>query len=563
MSLTSPVASSLVVVGLEHERIIAILQRHLAARGDVEVRRASAQDTGDGLSLTLQLVPELGAESFHLTITPREVMLRAGDELGLLQGIGKFLRRCHFTPQGIQLGEEEIVESHTVPALRGIYFATHFHNYYHDAPLDEIIHYVEDLALWGMNTLQVWFDMHHYTGIDDPAAQAMIERLRSILLVAKNLGVRTCLVHLGNEAYAGSPTDLRADFNTGRASYDVELCPNKPGATELMLQWFDEMLQAFAEISPDYITFGPYDQGGCACEQCKPWGANGYLQIAEAKARHARTLFPNTKIILSTWLFDYARDEGEWTGLTQAFSSKPDWCDYIQADSHTTYPDYPLVHGVPGGLPLVNFPEISMWMMHPWGGFGANPLAARFEKLLRRIETKISGGFTYSEGIYEDINKVLWLQWYGNPQKSAQEILREYIAYEFSPDVVDDVLEVMTVLEKNHNHLWTMNWHLQRQTRFAMRFAQDPRPAFEKMQRADALLSESAKKSWRWRILYLRALLDSRLYATEGFWGDEVCESAFEELTAIFHAQNAEYKCAPPTKESIAKANSSEHSVTE
>ena len=33
--------------------------------------------------------------------------------------------------------------------------------------------YVEELALWGCNTLAVWFDLHHYHGIDDPEARAM------------------------------------------------------------------------------------------------------------------------------------------------------------------------------------------------------------------------------------------------------------------------------------------------------------------------------------------------------------------------------------------------------
>ena len=46
-------------------------------------------------------------------------------------------------------------------AVRGIYFATHFHNFYHDAPLEEVQRYVEDLGLWGFNVLAVWYDMRH------------------------------------------------------------------------------------------------------------------------------------------------------------------------------------------------------------------------------------------------------------------------------------------------------------------------------------------------------------------------------------------------------------------
>jgi hypothetical protein len=565
MSADQFFTSSLVLSGLEllpqGERVFEIVRRHLAARGGVQVQKQGESESA--LTLSLSLDVQLGPESFCLSFDRNQATLRAGDQMGLTHGLGKFLRACRFEPNGLYapaaLTIEEIRET---PVIRGMYFASHFHNYYHDAPVDEINRYVEDLALWGMNTLQVWFDMHHYTGIQDPAAQTMIERLRAILLAAKAIGVRAALVQLGNEAYAGSPQELRADYKTGRAVYEVELCPHKSGATELMLQWHDEVLQAFADVSPDYLVFGPYDQGGCACEQCRPWGVNGYLKIVEAKARHARQRFPQLKVILSTWLFDYGHDQGEWAGLDQAFRPKPDWCDYIQADSHTTFPTYPLENGVPGGLPLLNFPEISMWMMYPWGGFGANPLAKRFSGLFETVKPHIAGGFPYSEGIYEDLNKVLWLQWYGDPQRSAESILREYTGYEFSPDVEEEVLETVAILEENHNHYWMINQYFQRSARIAMEFPGDAHLAWQKMQNANEKLSDAAKVSWRWRILYLRALIDAQLEPTQGFWGNEICERAMEELTEIYHAQNAEYKCAPPTVASIAAMRSSEIHVT-
>jgi len=45
-------------------------------------------------------------------------------------------------------------------------------------------------------------------------------------------------------------------------------------------------------------------------------------------------------------------------------------------DDHDDFPRWPLDHGggKVGGLPLLNFPEISMWGRSPWGGYGFNPL---------------------------------------------------------------------------------------------------------------------------------------------------------------------------------------------
>jgi hypothetical protein len=62
-----------------------------------------------------------------------------------------------------------------------------------------------------------------------------------------------------------------------------------------------------------------------------------------------------------------------------------------------------LDEGVPGGLPLLNFPDISMCGQEPWGEYGANPLPEHLQKRWDGTKHKLSGGCPYSEGIYEDL----------------------------------------------------------------------------------------------------------------------------------------------------------------
>jgi hypothetical protein len=59
-----------------------------------------------------------------------------------------------------------------------------------------------------------------------------------------------------------------------------------------------------------------------------------------------------------------------------------------------------LDQGVPGGLPLLNFPDISMWA-ESREGYGAHPLPERLQRRWDGTKKKLSGGFPYSEGIYE------------------------------------------------------------------------------------------------------------------------------------------------------------------
>jgi len=53
-------------------------------------------------------------------------------------------------------------------------------------------------------------------------------------------------------------------------------------------------------------------------------------------------------------------------------------------------------------------------------------------------------------GIYEDITKVVYGQFYWG-DRPAEETLREYAAFEYSPEVVDEVLKVIATLEQNHH----------------------------------------------------------------------------------------------------------------
>jgi len=184
--------------------------------------------------------------------------------------------------------------------------------------------------------------------------------------------------------------------------------------------------------------------------------------------------------------------------------------------------------------------------MWPWGGLGANPLPKRFQRLWDQVGDRVAGGFPYSEGIYEDINKAVLSRFYWDPQSSARETVREYAAFEFSPEVADDVLRAVEILEANHRYC---RW---RETRGEKPI--EPRPdmedagaaeAFALLEKTDAQLTERARTAWRWRVLYLRGLIDRERFSNEGV-PTGACDDAFEELTRIYHAANAEPQVHPP-----------------
>ena len=174
----------------------------------------------------------------------------------------------------------------------------------------------------------------------------------------------------------------------------------------------------------------------------------------------------------------------------------------------------------------------------PWGGYGAASLPDRFQAEWRAKSGVLSGGYPYSEGLYDDIGKALYAQFYWDSKRPAADIVKEYCAFEFSPDVIDDMAEAIGIFEQNH----------QRQ---AINVSAEE--AFRLIQQTEVKLTLQARVAWRWRLLALRALIDRELFETvprsvfkqqgtkkrvftASIPGGETLKAAFEELRAIYHA---------------------------
>jgi hypothetical protein len=485
------------------ERIVSVFIRQVE-------KRCSAKVTTQGeapLTVVLTIDSSIGDEGFRIRDHADGGIEVAGqNELGILYGLGKLLRASQYLEEGFIAGSWR-GESVPKKPVRGIYFATHFHNFYHDGPVTEIQRYVEELALWGCNNLMVWYDMNHFNGFDDPKAVAFRERLDGILKTASGLGLGTAFIMIGNEGYSSSPKELRSTGGKRGGYYESQICPNKPGGMDYELRVQTEMMDWMRSYNPQYLCLWPFDPGGCDCEYCRPWATNGFVEVAKSITKAARDKLPDVKIVLSNWFYN----ESEKTELGKILSAEPLWVDLVLGP-------------VPGtDIPAVNFPEISMLNVKPWGGYGATPVPQQLQSKYSQM-ANINGGWSYSEGIFEDMNKVTMLQMYWNPENSDSLSLREYATFEFSPEVADDVLTIIKILESN----------FQRNAITASAI-----DAYELAQKVDAQLSPEIQKSWRWRILFLRTLIDKEMHLTKGALKGEVLKDAFAELTRIYHADNA------------------------
>ncbi len=497
------------------------------------------------LTITLKLQPDIGNEGYQIIDgNKREIVINGNDELGLLYGLGKFLHTSELTTTGLIPSSWR---GKSVPSseVRGIYIACHFNNFYEAAPIDEVQTYIEDLAFWGVNAVVFNFPQWQYDSFQDPNARKNINRIRLLMEKGKKAGLKVGLLECENQGFKTAPKNtLNTPFPDDlkqRGNLGTSLCASKEPGHGYLIDFWNQMLNEFEDIDIDYLVFWPYDEGGCGCDQCWPWGAKGHINLAEELMGMAHERWPKCKSVLSTWMYDEP-DAGEWKGLYQRMTADPKLVDYVMADAHESFPSYPLENPIPNKTPLLNFPEISMWGMRPWGGYGANPLPNRFQTLWNQVSPVVSGGFPYSEGIYEDINKVICSQFYWNSKNSANETVRAYIAAYFSPKVVDSIAKAVEIMEENHERYIREDFYIDFSDTI-----KSTQVALDLMKAAEKKLTPQARQSWRWRILYLRASIDNLLAKTDNELRGEGLKVAFEELTKIYHAQNTlKYNITPP-----------------
>ncbi len=551
-ALVDPVESVQLIVPENTSAVVnniaGIFEQRLKERGGISVVR----DAGPQLKVVFKIQEGIGNEGFSIEEINGEIVITGNDERGLLYGVGKFLRTSEYTSKGIKVGHWR---GKSIPQkeIRGIYWATHFYNYYQNAPVEELKKYVEDLGLWGYNNIKVWYDMHHFSSFNDPVAEKFRERIDYILQSAKEIGLGVSFTMIANEAYVNDPVRLRAVPGRERgAVYPEDICPHKPGGLEHILKVRGEFFDWSRQFNPDYITLWPYDPGGCASKDCEPWGSNGFLKAAEAVADLARQKLPRTRVILSTWMFDST----EWAGMQQQLPDLNKWTNVLMAEkipgAETLYKG--LFTPLPDNITVVGFPEISMYNTFPWGGFGANPFPRKLSQQWNEVQSVSSGGFPYSEGIFDDINKVFYAQLYWNGQADVNEIVSEYARYELGVNDTMSIVKVINTLEQNHHMRWwpgklegiklMLDWFPSKNSK-----PQDD-PGAEEVYRVAQQTSENmpewAAKSWRWRILYIRTMLDAELKSNGGT-PNEKCYEGFYELLQLYHCnQQTDPVVKPP-----------------
>ena len=485
--------------------------------------RIAARSPSGSHRIDYKIDSRLEKEEFTIESRNAKTTITAGSFPGILFGSGNFLRSIEYRADGFIVPERSLRDKPDSP-FREVYFARHFHNWYHLAEEQEMSRYIEDLALQGFNAFCT-LDLPVINLTNNPESgdwKELEKGFRVFCRCVNRLGLQIDSLGVTNQGWRDTPHGLYAVPNVDprQGNNGVNVCPARPEGEKYLEDILRTVNKTFADCNIGVTCFWPYDEGGCSCEKCRPWGGNGFLKLADSFSKIIRTEFdPDRAFIISTWCFS----DNEFEMLWKWLEDHPEF-EYVLADSHNDFPRYPLEHPLPEGHKLITFPEISMWNRFPWGGYGATPLPQHFTALWRQVKGHVYGCKLYSEGLFEDINKIIVERFYWDNDAKAEETMREYARYELCGANPDDFTALCHLLEALH----IMKWPVPSDYRHAsMR-------VMELAQKIDSDLLPSVKNSFRWRLFYCRAVLEYERNVNNS-QSSETCVAAIKELQKMYH----------------------------
>lgn len=440
------------------------------------------------------------------------VLIAGKDTGGVFYGIGKFLRQASYSADHtIEIAAPLNLSSSPVVGSRGPYYAIHCDNWYeHVTDKSKLAALTEEMGLWGANIIWVWFDQSMYhkgpfaAGSDSAAKWANI---KTVLSTAASLGLKAGMTEIFNAGYLDQ-TEGPLAATKGQPPEGL-FCPNarQQAARRIMRRNYDELYRDLAAngIELGAVDEGIYDRGGCQCPLCKPWIKTAVEELGPWHADIVRHFFPKAKVYVADWLLS----QGEVARINAYLKTNPAWIDGIYQDDRHGWSRW---KGVPARYEVHGFLEAAM--IGGWSSFGGNPFPARFDRFFADMSSHGSrGAMVYSEGLFDDMNKVMSLQkcWGNYP---SADILREYAQWYFDADPSQQAAVAAMVADMESE--WSDILLIWRCNMLSLNTTRDVLGQLEKL---EARLSPAVKSTWRWNLLRARAVLAKECFDISALQG--------------------------------------------
>jgi hypothetical protein len=326
------------------------------------------------------------------------------------------------------------------PPFCELYATGHFGNWYEVAGVNEMRRVLTEAKHWGFNRYADWFDaldcVDPFSG--DPQyslANALWDLKRTHFRTAQSLGLATDLVITPNHVYRDQ---LKPEWlaKRGPRIQGQLICPHQPGALEAILKNYTNIFADLAKagVNLTAINSAPYDYGGCACDQCKPWIIT-FAQLTLDIHKLARTYHPKVELHFIGWW---------WTAEEHKIFAQ--WMDEhapgvaVSMALHIPYDqtgvaDVPLPKGCrKHAFVHIGYPDRST-PRDIYAKTGPVVAPKRIAATVTNLGAEsVTGVMAYSEGIFDDVNKALLGGLFTGKQKTSRDVLLAYATRYFGAD---------------------------------------------------------------------------------------------------------------------------------
>ncbi len=394
------------------------------------------------------------------------------DDRGALFGTGKLLRSMSMTEEGGYFGLSRELVLSPAQSIRGHQLGYRNRANSWDAwTYDQFDQYIRDLVIFGSNCVEnIPFDD------TDPAPLMKYPRRE----MNKKFG-EICDKY-GIDHWVWTPVEFDLNDQTKRVA---ELARH----------------EEFYKDTPrlDHVFFPGGDPGS------NP--ANLVIPFLEDVAKLLARTHPTAKVWLSLqyfkapdqqFVFDWLKEkQPDWFGgIVYGPSSPPihkSWEELQKLGKKYRIRDYPdITHTVRCQFGVPRWDRVFALTL---GRECINPRPVAYKRIHNLFAPYTDGFLTYSDGVHDDVNKIIYNCAGWDPDFDVREALIEYARYFIHPEIADKIADGILALESNWVGPVKSNGSIQ--TTF------DYWTALEKN------LSEQIKSNWRFQMLLFRAKYDA------------------------------------------------------
>ncbi|HOK09344.1 MAG TPA: hypothetical protein PLT82_05590 [Candidatus Hydrogenedens sp.] len=475
------------------EIVISMLIEEIAQRTGIKLKRENTFDkNGNYIILTMkdylkhsglrqyvngysydEIEQQLRSEGFAIftkesSKQPQNVWIIGNDNRGLLYGVGKLLRILRYSQGFLSISVPIQIVTSPISPIRGHQLGYRAQANSYDAwDLAQYEKYIRELTFFGVNSIE---NIPFQDNRPSPHFRLSRDEI--------NKGLSQICKKYGLDYWVWTPADFDLRDETKKAD---------------LISKHEALYRDCPVLTGVFFPGG--DPGDNPPELVLPF--------LEELSKRLMPLHPEAKIWLSLqgfsleqarYVFNYLKDE------------KPKWLGGL-CEGPSSPPIAYLRQNLPAEYKLRMYPDITHNKLCqypvPWwdiafasvlGREAINPRPVQYAYIHNWFQPYCDGFISYSDGIHDDVNKIIWsvLSW--DPEQNVRDILIEYANVFFATDVAVASADGILALERNWRGSVVDNGGIEGTLKLWQELEQQ---------------SPQLKENWRWQMCLVRAYYDA------------------------------------------------------